>query len=256
MDIEYLQDPLSFRHFYEVNGSSSLPSLITNYLGGSTVNRALSLMCGDGWQDRQFHEAGLFKSVIGVDEDDSLIETATAYSDRSAFNYVAGGDVALEMPVDLVFAGNRLSIARNPDRFVQRAHSSLKEGGLFVYAGYAGAAKGPRSEEREKIDRFVRGVHPALRHPEAIGDEYLRSLFSDLGAGNRVIDAIENRFADVEILDMGGLLPYAAWKATSGFLSYDRDDHVAIPLMLQLMEQQLLENRIVFSGFKFVVGRK
>lgn len=257
MDVEYLQDPLSFRQFYEVNGSSNLPSLlIDRYLGGSTVDRALSLMCGDGWLDRQLHAAGVFRSVIGIDEDENLVETATAHSDRSAFNYAAGADVALENPVDLVFASSRLALAENADRFVKRAHSSLKDGGLFVYVGYGGPAKGPRADEREKIGRFVRGIHPALRDPEASGDEYLRALFAGLGAGNRIVDAIENRFSDVEVLDMGGLMPYAGWKASKGSLSYDRDDHVAIPLLLQLMELQLLEYRILSSGFKFVVGRK
>src|SRR5690349_17990938 len=135
----FLQDSLTFLHFYDVNGGNSLAAvLLDRYLGGASVERGAALLEADEWHVKLLEAAGVFKSAVALD---------------------AGG------PIDLVFAGNHLSAIDDPSEVLEKAHAALNDKGLFVFVGYCGRPSGLNLSERDAIGRFLKGLPDELRHP-------------------------------------------------------------------------------------------
>ena len=104
--------------------------------------KALSVGCGNGWQDRDLDTHFKFKKLDGFDISESLIGDAVKKAPSKNFSYglrdLNNDSLPHENYYDLAINVAALHHVENMEHIVSQVHKTLKPGGLFVHFEYIG----------------------------------------------------------------------------------------------------------------------
>lgn len=124
-------DPEQYERF---KAQRSLPfydllALVDPVPGG----RAIDLGCGTGELTRQLHEQKGFRSTIGLDNSEAMLEKAEAFA-GSGLRFKLGTVLrfAPQTPFDVVFSNAALQWAPDHERLFERLTAGLKPGGQLA----------------------------------------------------------------------------------------------------------------------------
>ncbi|MGU3363154.1 class I SAM-dependent methyltransferase [Methylobacterium sp. M6A4_1b] len=258
----FLQDPFTLRHVLDLEGCLSISDLVLKRCGdGGPYTRALSLLCRDGAQDRNFILAGLAETIIGVDESPNMIISAKSVpSDQITYFNPPLSKIDLNEPVSLVYSFDSLADAEDLEGALELAWRVLRPGAAFAVIGYFESKNGPSDQDLAAMLPLLSSVPPKLLSaPDGEIEERIRLLISEVTprhSGDVLKAAIEARFGNYETVELGSFLPYLLWRCTLGSLSYESDANVSLVLMTQVIERQLIQSRIIQPSLKLLIARK
>ncbi|WP_332690453.1 class I SAM-dependent methyltransferase [Halalkalibacter lacteus] len=125
-----------YKHRSEENANSELSNLM-NFIPYRKNQKVLDLCCGAGRHSRWFADRGM--NVTGVDLSNTLIEEAKRQSHTLNITYIRSDmrDVTFKNEFDIVAnlftSFGYFDKDKDNERVFTRVHSSLKEGGYFLF---------------------------------------------------------------------------------------------------------------------------
>lgn len=110
--------------------------LYTTYFNQRKNLKVISVICGNGWQDRVMDKIFNFKIINGFDISNDLLRIARAESSNNKYHYYQKNlniDEIKLKDFDLAVNLAGLHHIENMDHIVSQVYKSLKKGGVFVH---------------------------------------------------------------------------------------------------------------------------
>lgn len=123
--------------------------LKNNYFRKKSNLKMLSVVCGNGWQDRDLDKIFNFDRIDGFDISKKLLAEAKNKSNNSKYHYHQGNlnkDKIKLLNYDLAVNLAGLHHIDNMDHLINEIYKSLKTGGIFVNYDYIGPKRNQYSD--------------------------------------------------------------------------------------------------------------
>jgi SAM-dependent methyltransferase len=225
----------------------------------------LSLNCGNGWVDRDLFRAGVARSIIGIDIQESSLATARAEADRIGMpaRYIAMDTNRPKlMGVRPQWALNHAALhhATYIDRLVGEVYLSLPVDGLLISYDYIGPHRNQYHRDAWLRMEAVAADVPEEFRPKLAYPHFRTILATDPteAVHSELVVATIERYFDVEIaVPLGGEIAYQ--------LLFENDRLYAAhqtkrgdAVIRSIIEEDIAHTRgeICRSLFAFIVARK
>jgi len=124
--------------------------LYQHYFRRQTNQKMLSVVCGNGWQDRELDKIFNFRQIVGYDISPSLIKEAKTHAPSRKFHYYLADlnrDSLHQKNFDLAINLAGLHHIANMDHAVSQVYQSLKTNGIFANFDYIGPQRNQYSDD-------------------------------------------------------------------------------------------------------------
>jgi len=240
-----------------------------------TVKYGLSLGCGWGQLERGAIQLGLCERFDAYDVSPEAIITAEAEARKQHLEqriryYCADLNGVTFEPgrYDICFAGAILHHISDLEHLLVQVKTGLRPGGLFVVMEYVGP---PRFQWSDKVGRLMNAIlvtipkvhRVSLRDGATIKGEIVRPSVegvikvdpSEAVRSQDIQGLISKNFEILYSADFGGtLLQFLLADISGNFRPEDPKDVALLDLMV-LLEETLIDERVIPSDFVFVVSR-
>lgn len=227
--------------------------------------KAVSIGCGNGWQDRNLHDIFNFAELDGYDVAPDLIEDAQQKAPTKNFKYeiknLNEDLLPKENYYDLAINVAALHHIENMDHIMKQVYKILKPGGIFVHYDYTGPKRNQYSDKDLEYMNWMQHMLPEeLVGREPIGrpsiEVMLREDPSEAVGSDDIIPYLKNYFnIDYHRDYNGGLLYQVLYNQVQNF---DTENPIHNSLIKVALE---LEREMTWSGkvrplFSFIIARK
>jgi SAM-dependent methyltransferase len=170
---------------------------------------------------------------------------------------------------DICFAGAILHHVADLEHLLDQVKSSLREGGLFVIIEYVGPSRFNWSDKVELLMNQILSVLPqsyrvSLKDEKTIKGGIARPSSADVIRvdpteairSDEICDLLGRNFEIIHQADFGGtLLQFTLADIVGNFEPGDARDDALLDMMI-LLEQTLIDEKVIPSDFTFVVCKK
>mgnify|MGYP001093621423 CR=1 FL=1 len=251
--------------------ATTLPDwLARNFLQNKPCERALSVCCGTGTQDRQALAAGVCQYLEGFDVSTGSLEYAqqeaikAGFGDRVRYWVADVNTIVLpESHYDLALVFGALHHVDQLERLCGQLRRALKPGSLIFVNEYVGPPRFQwRDDQLEIINRAMAVLPESWRRTLQVyridPADVIKEDPSEATRSDEIIPILCDNFELVDYCDYGGALLFPLWG--SGMLpdvfidDSSADKQVIIKLMI-LMDELIAEHNLVPSPFAQLVLR-
>lgn len=226
--------------------------------------KVLSIVCGNGWQDRLLDKIFNFKRLDGYDISKSLLKIAKTEANNNKYHYHYGDlnkDIIKYRNYDLAVNLAGLHHIENMDHVVSQVHKSLKPGGIFVHYEYIGPKRNQYSNHslkymnimQKKFPKNLVGRTPITRPDENI---MLQEDPSEAIGSELIIPTLKKYFKISRLRYLnGGMLYQVLYNQIQNF---DRDNLKHNKLLKKNIqyEIELTKRGIVKPLFAYIICKK
>lgn len=238
--------------------------LYNHYFKYTPDLKMLSLVCGNGWLDRDLDKIFNFQQIVGYDISRSLIKEAKSKSYRHKFSYHLAdlNSVSIkERGFDLAINLAGLHHIENMDHAVHQIYRSLKNGGIFANFDYIGPKRNQYSDIALKYMNQMQLNFPAsLVGREPICRPSLEVMLQEdpsEAVGSELIIPTLKKYFRIDYLRYlnGGMLYQVLYNHIQNF-SLHRSSHNRLLLKNITLEKNLTRQGKVKSLFAFIICQK
>ncbi len=240
------------------------------------IEIGLSLGCGSGWLERDAVALEICNRVDAYDVAPEAISTAQAEAERQGFGdriryRCADLNEATLTPnrYDACFSSACLHHIVRLEYLLEQVWTALRPEGLFAVIEYVGPSRYQWDDKVERLMNRTLALLPeryrvSLRDPPAIrGDirrpsveEVIRADPSEAARSAEILGLLEGHFEIVYRADFGGtLLQFALADIVGNFDPDDATDRALLESLI-LLEETLIDEKVISSDFTFVVARR
>jgi len=138
--------------------------LYNNYFYDRKNINMLSLVCGNGWQDRALDKIFNFSNIIGYDISEKLLLQAKVTANNLKYKYYRSSlntDLIRVRNIDLAINLAGLHHIENMDFLVRQVYQAFKPGGIFAHFDYIGPKRNQYSDTDLKYMNFMQRKFPS-----------------------------------------------------------------------------------------------
>ncbi len=251
--------------------ATTLPEwLARNYLHNTPCERALSVCCGTGTQDRQALAAGVCHYLEGFDASTGSLEFAqqeaarAGYADRVHYWAEDVNTIVLqENHYDLALVFGALHHVDRLERLCDQLRRALKPGSLIFVNEYVGPPRFQwRDAQLEIINRVMAVLPESWRRSLQVyridPADVIREDPSEATRSDEIIPILCNNFELVDYCDYGGALLFPLWGGgmlPDVFINDSSTDKQVIIKLMILLDELIAEHNLVPSPFAQLVLR-
>ncbi len=235
------------------------------YAGQDGKVKAISVGCGNGWQDRDLDTHFKFKKLDGFDISESLIEDAIKKAPSKNFQYglrdLNNDPLPHENYYDLAVNVAALHHVENMEHIVSQVHKTLKPGGLFVHFEYIGPKRNQYSDSDLHYMNFMQSLFPeSMVGREPIGrpsiEVMMREDPSEAVGSELIIPTLSKYFhMDYVRFYNGGLLYQVLYNNIENFDELNVEHNSMLKIAIEL-EKEMTWSGKVKPLFAFIIARK
>lgn len=273
-------DRVHDNHNYLVTGRRDhywIAYMRDRYFKNGFAGDTLSLGCGEGHVDRTIHKNGFrFRSFTGNDISPASVQKAQELADAIPLSpkthyYVADLNTH-ELPknaYDFVFYFHSLHHIENVEFAVEQCAKTLRPGGLLMVNEFVGPSRMQwTAKQVEMADKLLNMLPVDLRYDlqqngNVLKTKSLTPTVEDMIAGDpseaaRSADidrVLKEHFEIIEEKNWGGTLNYLIFENIAGNFDPKNPWHECIVELLIEHENQMIQNKVLPSDFKFYMAR-
>lgn len=138
--------------------------LYTTYFNQRKNLKVISVICGNGWQDRVMDKIFNFKIINGFDISNDLLRIARAESSNNKYHYYQKNLNIDEIKLknyDLAVNLAGLHHINKMNHVIKQIYNTLKTGGIFVHYEYIGSKRNQYSDNDLKYMNIMQKKFPA-----------------------------------------------------------------------------------------------
>lgn len=269
----WLDHPRVAAHYRERGHIDGVPweRWVTRRPGLPAV-RSLEMLCGAGARSFQLFEAGLARSIDGVDPSEEAVLAGEASRERcrapGRFWVAEPNSVSLPRGAyDLVLVGPGLHEVVALEHLFDRVLEALTPDGYVVVEVYVGPSRFQWTDQQlamvalaaswlpERLRMFRWGVPKVIEGRAARADVAGASTLAAIRSAD-IVPLFRDRFHVVAERRLGGTLQHLLY---NGIMHNFRDDDIEATLHLERgwqLEDALVDNGLLASDFVLLVGRR
>lgn len=235
------------------------------YTGQEGKIKAISIGCGNGWQDRDLHTYFNFKKLDGFDVSESLLKDAQKAAPSKGFHYgmrdLNNDPLPHENYYDTAINVAALHHIENMEHIVSQVHKVLKPNGLFVHFEYVGPKRNQYSDSDLHYMNYMQSLLPeSMVGREPIGrpsiEVMMREDPSEAVGSELIIPTLSKYFhMDYVRFYNGGLLYQVLYNNIQNFDELNVEHNSMLKVALEL-EKEMTWSGKVKPLFAFIVARK
>ncbi len=239
--------------------------LYNNYFSNKKNSKLLSVICGNGWQDKEIDTIFNFQNIDGYDISQSLLNEAKKLNSSNKFNYYHS-----DLNKDFIKCKNYYDLAinlaglhhiENMDHAVSQVHNSLKKGGIFAHFEYIGPKRNQYSDNDLKYMNKMQHNFPSIlvgREPIVRPniEVMLREDPSEAVGSENIIPTLKKYFKIIELKYFnGGMLYQVLYNQIQHFDVNNLQHNQLLQKNLEL-EEKMTQSKKVKPLFAFIVCQK
>jgi SAM-dependent methyltransferase len=240
------------------------------------LERGLSLGCGWGILERTALQLEICETCEAHDIAPEAIETAQSEAEKAGLGqrirYFCSdlNKITFEPnSFDICFAGAILHHVADLEHLLEQVKTALREGGLFVIIEYVGPSRFNWSDKVERLMNRILTILPesyrvslrdgttvkgGITRPSAA--EVIKVDPTEAIRSHEICDLLASNFEIIHRADFGGtLLHFMLADIVGNFESGDARDDALLDLMI-LLEETLIDEKVLSSDFTFFVCKK
>ncbi len=227
--------------------------------------KAVSIGCGNAWQDRSLNDIFKFKELQGYDVAPDLIKEAQDNAPSKAFSYDVKDLNSDTLPkqnyYDLAINVAALHHIEDMDHIMREVYKILKPGGIFVHYDYIGPKRNQYSDQDLEYMNWMQELLPE----DMVGREQivrpsievmLREDPSEAVGSELIMPYLKNYFSiEWSRFYNGGLLYQVLYNQIQHFDTHNPVHNSLLKIATEL-EREMTWSGKVRPLFAFVVARK
>lgn len=235
--------------------------LYNNYFYDRKNINMLSLVCGNGWQDRALDKIFNFSKIIGYDISEKLLLQAKVTANNLKYKYYRSNlntDLIRVRNIDLAINLAGLHHIENMDFLVRQVYQAFKPGGIFAHFDYIGPKRNQYSDTDLKYMNFMQRKFPSslTGRTKIVRPDLNLMLAEDpseaVGSEN-IIPTLKKYFS-IDYLRYlnGGMLYQVLYNHIQNFKQH-YSNHDDILLKNIKLEKKLTSQNLVKPFFAFII---
>ena len=240
----------------------------------STLERGLSIGCGDGSLERHAISLHICSEIDACDISHNSIETAIQLAEKNHlsdsihyFRCDINTDFLESCKYNILFCGSSLHHIKNLEHAITQFKNALKPNGLLILNEFIGPSQFQWTDKQVKIINDLLDIIPKrLRLDPTTGDlktvisrptlDYMnKNDPSEAIRSQEISHLIEQNFSVIERIDFGGTLLHMLLHSIVNNFNASKEDDIAILRLLGYIEQILIEESVLNSDFAFIIAK-